>query len=54
MLEEQLFDPAPTPPGLSARCPALRDYLPVLIRYTADTMYEEWAGLDERRPKGQK
>jgi nucleoside-diphosphate-sugar epimerase len=46
MLEEQLFDSAPLPSRIAARCPALRDYLPVLIRYTADTMYEEWAGLD--------
>ena len=54
MLQEQLFDPAPTPSRISERCPGLRDYLPVLIRYTADTMYEEWAGLDESAMGGQK
>jgi hypothetical protein len=53
MLQEQLFDPDPTPARISERCPALREYLPVLIRYTADTMYEEWAGLDEATAGGQ-
>jgi long-chain acyl-CoA synthetase len=54
MLQEQLFDPAPTPARIVARCLPLREYLPALIRYTADTMYEEWAGLDGASPGRQK
>jgi thioester reductase-like protein len=45
-LDEQLFDPSELPPDIADRCPPLRDYWPVLVRYAADTRYEEWAGLD--------